>query len=152
MPHFTNGSGWGKLKDTVQLEPGNSMVVSVSLQCWNVQQAWFGKAACMTAPCSQQCQTAQGVLNPQVCLPRCFSWVWNPYMTQQVWWLGIDDVCIWICNSLNVYCQFKSGVNRWSPFPCLRELWCSASFLLCWTQICHLSEECSNHCALTLHI
>lgn len=32
MPYFTNGSGWGKLEDTVQLEAGNSMVVSVSLQ------------------------------------------------------------------------------------------------------------------------
>lgn len=154
MPHFPNGSGWGKLGDTVQLEPENSMVASVSLQCWNVQDAWFGKPACMTDPLLTPVPEWAGCseAEPQLCLPRCFSWVWNPYMTQQVWCLGIENVCIWIPSSLNVYCQFKSGVNRWSPFPCLTELLWSASFLWCWAQICHLSEDCCNHCALSLHI
>lgn len=153
MPHFTNGSG-------------ESYKTQYN---WNQGTIWWSQSLCSVemcntpglgsqpkwqTHCSHQCQNGQGVLrlNPQLSLPRCFTCVWNPYLTQQVWWLGIDNVCIWIPNSLNMYCQFKSGVNRWSPFPCLRELWWSASFLLCWTQIHHLSQECCNHCALPLHI
>lgn len=121
MPHFPNGSGWGTLEDIVQLEWGNS---------WWSQTLWrhaevhclprSGSRPARQTHYSHQHPDGQVVLKvePSVLaaetIPPCIKSLRDLWHSEQacrlgiyIYTLGICNICIWIPNSLNVYCWFK---------------------------------------------